>query len=217
MFFRWVAALWLAVVAVGCGHVASVRPVPKGTLQPELHLGGPMAHIGGLGDLPLPLSTVGARFGIAERFDLSVNAHLTTLAFGVAGLDVGSTYLALEEQGAIPALSVGGRVYGFTDVDLLGGPRAYVELYGSASYLVGEWLMPYLSTSVLLQFAGGPPIASVAGGAELVLGRFGLTLEARWYAPYHYSRYAVVDWWSIGDFGGIGLLGGLRYRFGGEP
>lgn len=217
MFSRLLAAFGLAVFAVGCGHVASVRPVPKGAIQPELHLGGPMAHVGGLGDLPLPLSTVGARFGIAEKFDLSVNAHLTTLAFGVAGLDVGSTYLAVPEQGAIPALSVGGRLYGFTDLDLLGGPRAYVELYGSASYLLRGLVMPYLSTSVLLQFAGGAPIVTVGGGAELVLGRFGLTLEARWYAPYHYSRYAVVDWWSIGDFGGFGLLGGLRYRFGGEP
>lgn len=215
MLFRLLAAVWLAVVAVGCGHVASVRPVPKGALQPELHFGGPMAHVGGIGDLPLPLATAGVRYGIAEQFDLSVNAHLTTLAFGVAGLDVGSTYLALAENGAIPALSVGGRLYGFTDVDLLGGPRAYVELYGSASYLLREVVMPYLSTSVMLQFAGGPPIVSVGGGAEVVLGAFGLTLEARWYAPYHYSRYAVVDWWSVGDFGGFGVIGGVRYRFGG--
>lgn len=208
--------LVVATALAGCGHVASVRPVPKGALQPELHLGGPMANVPGVGSLPLPLSTVGARYGLGESFDLSVNVHLTTLAFGVAGVDIGSTYLALPERGAIPALSVGGRLYGFSDVDLRGGPRAYLELYGSASYLLQERVMPYLSSSVLLQFAGGPPILSVAAGAELLLGDFGFTAEARWYAPYQYSRFSVVDWWSIADFGGLGFLAGFRYRFGGE-
>lgn len=213
---RFLGLVTLGFFAVGCGHVAAVRPVPKGALQPELSFGGPMAEVGGLGSVPLPLSTLGARYGIAEKFDLSAHVHLTSLAFGVAGLDVGSTYLALPEQGAIPALSVGGRLYGFTDVDFLGGPRAYVELSGSASYLVQQMVQPYLSTSVLFQFAGGLPLVSVAGGAELILGNFGLTAEARWYAPYANSRYMVVDWWSMGNLGAVGFIGGLRYRFGGE-
>jgi len=205
-----------ACALCACGHLSSVRPAPKGEIQPELQLGGPFLNAPGKLQVPLPLATVGARYGLGDRVDVSANAHLTPLLFGVAGLDVGSTYLALEEQRPWPALSVGGRLYGFTDLPPSGGPRAYLEGYGSASYLFRGIFMPYLSASVLVQFAGGMPIPSLAAGAQLVLGRFAVQLEARWYSPTVPSSYMVVDWWNVGGYGAWGALAGVSYRFGGE-
>ncbi len=210
-------ALALVACGLGCGHTAVVRPVPKGAIQPELQLGGPIARVNGALTLPLPLVTAGARYGLSDKLDLSLNAHLTTLLFGVAGLDFGSAYLAMEQEGARPAVTVAGRLYGFMDVPPRGGPRPYAELAGTASWKARGWLTPYVSASALVQFAGAWPLLSAGAGAELSLGRFGLQAEARWYAPYDDSRFAVVDWWSVGGWGAWGVVFGLSYRLGGEP
>lgn len=207
--------LLLLVLASACGHVSSVRPVPKGSFQPEIQGGGPIADVTSSLTLPLPATTIGGRYGLSDRFDVSAHAHATSLIFRVAGVDVGSTYLALEQEGWRPALSVGGRLYGFLSWKSW-EPWVALEAYGSASWKVRELLMPYVSASALVQFAGAPPLASIGAGTELMLGDFGLQLEARWYAPYANSQYVVVDWWSVGNWGAWGAVFGVRYRFGGE-
>ncbi|HLL53338.1 MAG TPA: hypothetical protein VK447_07325 [Myxococcaceae bacterium] len=203
------AALW----ATGCGHVTKVRPTPSGQVAVEGAFGGPFGQVEGY-VLPLPLATVGASYGIAERFDVEAHAHLTSLVFGVAGLDVGGSWLALAQQGAIPAVSLNGRLYGFTD---LRAARAYLEVSPSVSYLLGEHFLTYVSATGWVQFAGGPPLFTVAAGEEFQLGKWGLQLEARWYAPDYGTENLPTRWANINGLGGFGVLLGVRYRFGGEP
>lgn len=202
---------WALLVA--CGHVTPVRPVPEGTLQPELSVGGPVARVGGT-PLPVPLSTVGARYGLSERLDVGAHVHLTSLLFGVAGVDVGSTYLLLPQQQLVPALAVSGRLYGFGD--LRSGPRAYLEVTGSASTLLAERFLTYVSATGLVQFAGGAPLWALSAGEEVRLGRFGLQAELRWYQPHVPTRFQVVEWNSVAGQGAWGLTLGASYRFGGE-
>jgi hypothetical protein len=202
----------LGVLLAACGHATSVRPTPKDVIQAEAALGGPLVRIAGL-TIPTPLSTAGARYGLGDTYDVAAHLHLTSLSFGVAGVDVGSTWLPVAQNGALPALSLSGRLYGFTN--LSDGPRAYLELTGSASYLAGEHFLTYLSATGLVQFAGGYPLYSLAVGEEVRLGRFGLQLELRWYEPNIATRFEVVDWVPLGGLGGLGAVLGVNYRFGG--
>jgi hypothetical protein len=209
---RSLILLLCGVSLVACGHVTSVRPAPKDVVQAEAALGGPLVRLSGL-VLPVPLTTAGARYGLGDTYDVAAHVHLTSLSFGVAGLDVGSTWMPLSQQGALPALSLSGRLYGFTN--LRDGPRAYLELTGSASYLAGEHFLTYLSGTTLVQFAGGSPLYSLAFGEELRFGRFGLQAEVRWYEPDVATVFQVVDWVPVLGQGGLGVIVGVNYRFGG--
>jgi hypothetical protein len=199
----------LGCAAIGCGHVTHVRPTPEGRVAAEVELGGPLAKIGSR-VLPLPLTTLGASYGIAPRADVSAHVHATTLAFGVAGLDVGGSYLAVEQTGAVPGVNLSSRLYGFTD---LKGFRPYLEVTAAASYVLAERFTSYLSASSLVQ-TGGRPLLSFAAGEELAFGDFGIQAEFRWYEPELNTQYVVVDWLSIANQGGWGIVLGARLRFG---
>jgi len=202
----------LGVLLVGCGHTTSVRPTPKDVIQAEAAVGGPLVRLAGL-ILPVPLSTAGVRYGLGDSYDVAAHLHLTSLSFGVAGVDIGSTWMPVPQNGALPALSLSGRLYGFGN--LRNSPRAYLELTGSASYLAGEHFLTYLSATGLVQFAGGPPLFALAAGEELRFGQLGVQLELRWYEPDISTGYQVVDWVSPGGQGGLGVVLGFNYRFSG--
>lgn len=199
----------VALLCSACGHVSHVRPTPKGQLDVQAAVGGPLARLGPV--FPVPLSTVGASYGLNEKVDVSAHLHVTSLAFGVGGLDVGATYMPVAEKGAIPAISLTGRVYGFTDLQ---AARPYFEASAAASYLFGKHFLTYFSATGLLQFAGGPPLWALAVGEEFQIGRFGLALEARWYDPSYQTQFNVVDWVNIRGQGALGVVLGFRYRFG---
>ncbi len=196
----------------GCGHTTAVRPVEQGVVAAEVALGGPIADVGPV--IPLPLSTAGARYGIHPRVDVGAHLHLTSLAFGVVGADVGSTWLLLEQNGAIPAIAANGRLYGFTDVQV-GQPRAFLELTPSVSWLLGDRYLTYVTGSGLVQFAGGRPLFSVGAGEEVRFGNFSLQAELRWYQPDYETTFTVVDWSPVFGMGGWGAVVGASYRFGG--
>lgn len=204
------------LLATGCGLTTQVRPVPRGAVQVEGALGGPLVRVGPV--IPAPLSTVGARYGVAERVDVAAHAHLTSISFGVAGLDVGGSWLALAQDGAIPALSLGGRVYGFTSVlaSRHAPPRAYLEVSPTVSYLLGERFLSYASATGLVQLAGGRPLLSLAVGEEVRLRRWGVQLEARWYQPDYATQFNAADWQGVAGMGALGAVLGVSYRFGGD-
>ena len=209
--FGWLPLLLLG----GCGLSTQVRPVPRGTVEVEAAAGGPLVRLGPV--IPVPLSTVGARYGVADRVDVAAHAHLTALTFGVAGLDVGGSWLPLEQRGAVPAVSLGGRLYGFAQVLTERGaaPRAYLELSPTVSWLFAERFLSYATASGLVQFAGGRPLWSLAVGEEVALEPWGVQLELRWYEPATATRFAAVDWVDAGGWGVLGAVLGVRYRFGG--
>src|SRR6218665_2097707 len=100
---RWRHGLVLGpgVLALGCGLTTQVLPVARGTWGAEAAVSGPFVRLGGL--LPVRLSTVGVRYGVAERADVAAHAHLTPLAFGGAGVGGGGPGRPLgEARGGAP-------------------------------------------------------------------------------------------------------------------
>lgn len=200
------------LLAVGCGHVAVVEPAPLGRVQIEGALGGPMVNVGGRA-IPVPLATAGARYGFAERLDVAAHAHLTSLAFGVGGLDVGGAYQLLLQEGAIPALTLSSRLYGFAA--LRGGALGLIDATATASYATGgKGITVYLAPTVLQPFAAAPVTFSVGAGVSGRLGDTRLQLEARWYQPHVNSSYSAADWVGLGDQGAFGLVLGISHLMG---
>lgn len=213
---------WFLVGAlcVGCGHTTKVRPTPPGAIDGDFAFGGPLGSVEHI-PLALPLSTIGASYGIAERFDVEAHAHVTALVLGVLGLDVGGSYLAVRESGWVPAVNVNARVYGFTNfqraADGTYGLRGYFELTPSVSYLLGGRFLTYVSGTAFAQTAGGPLLFAASVGEEVELGRWGLQLELRWFEPTYDARNLPPNWFTLAGQGAWGALIGVRHRFGGSP
>ncbi len=204
--------LLAAVLLVGCGHMAKLRPTPKGQVAAELTLGGPFARVSSA-IIPLPLTSVGASYGIADRVDLSAHFHPTAAAFRIAGLDVGAAWQPLLQKDAIPAVTLVGRLFGFTD--FTSGFMPYLELGATGSYKIANRFSPYLNVSTLVQI-NAVQLLAVGLGVEVEFGRFAVQAECRWFSPNRATYYNAVEWQGIAGLGAIGALLGFRYTFG-EP
>lgn len=200
------------LLLVGCGHISKLRPTPKGQVSAELALGGPFARVN-RAIIPLPLTTIGASYGIADRFDVGAHFHGTAAAFGIAGLDVGGSWQPLVQKNAIPAVTLVGRLFGFTDFK--SGFQPYLELGVTGSYRIVERFSPYLNFSSLLQTNAVPLIAAGAG-VEVEFGRLALQAEFRWFSPNRPTYFNAVEWQGIGGLGAVGALLGVRSTMG-EP
>lgn len=206
------APLCAALLLLGCGHISKLRPTPRGQVAAELALGGPFARVSSA-IIPLPLTSVGASYGIADRVDLSAHLHPTAAAFRVAGLDVGAAWQPLLQKDAIPAVTLVGRLFGFTD--FASGFMPYLELGATGSYRIANRFSPYLNVTTLVQI-NAVPLLAVGTGVEVEFGRFAVQAECRWFSPNRPTYFNAVEWQGIAGLGAIGALLGLRYTFG-EP
>lgn len=210
MWMRILASASVLLLSIGCSHATRVRPTPRNAYEVEAAIGGPLVKVGPI--IPAPLTSVGVRYGVHNRGDIAAHLHLTTAVFGVSGGDLDTTWRLLDEQGAIPQISLNGRLYAFNKE---GVSREYLELTPSASWLLGERWLTYVSGTALAQFHGGPLLFSAAVGEEVKLGRFSLQGELRWYQPDLPTRFVVVDWMPVFGQGGWGVILAGSYRFGG--
>ncbi len=203
-----VLGVWLLT---GCASVTHVRPVPRGALVAEASAGGPFALVSGI-PVPLPLTSVGATYGVLDR--LSVHGHVqpSSLMFGALGGDVGATGLLLEEQGARPALAASGQVNVLTDFRTASWWSADASL--TASWLLGERWMPYVTATGQMDFLNRLFHVAPGVGAQVRLDRWTLQAEARLYAPTRRSDIAAVPYVGVAGHGAFGLVLGAGYRFG---
>lgn len=200
---------FLASLACGCGLNAHVRPLPKGTVAVEAAVGGPAVRLSGV-PVPLLLSTVGARAGLVDRLDVSLHTHITTLAaYKLFGLDAGLGWLVFDQKGFWPAVDLSARVYLFTDFQQAQGAA---EVSVSASWLLGEHVMPYLNFTVWVDALAGAAHLAPGLGVEFRVGRFAIIPELRWYAPETSARGASVEWLSVFKQGALGLVLGGRFE-----
>lgn len=212
-----------AALTLGCGHVTHVRPTPLRQLDVEAALGGPMLQVPGVTTLPIPLVTAGASYGVMDRLDVGGHVHVTSALYRTAGLDAQTSYMLLKQEGAIPALSFTGRLYGFTNGLTVWGAG---QVDAAVSYLAARRFLSYLDATAFIpignvktplsEFPAAPLLWSFALGEAFELGdHWELQLEGRWYSPDRDARNHGVTWVSIAHQGAVGVLLGARYRFGG--
>lgn len=202
-------ACWVLLALTGCAHVASLRPAPKGTVEVELALGGPVLKQGGA-SIPLSLSSFGARFGIHEQADLQAHVHPTAALLGVLGLDLGSSVWMLKGAKGIPDVTGTIRVFGFSDFKKF--LRPYLQLGAVASWRLFNRFAPYVG----FDWLGEGPYFAVAAGVQGLFGRFTVQLEGKWFSLAQDLRPVVVEWLAPNDIGSLGVQLGISYRLG-EP
>ena len=141
-----------------------------------------------------------------------------------------ATYGILRQSGFIPSVVVG------LDTILLSDFTtsffALPELNAVASWKVTDFLALYGGAAVMVNFypktAGLPTDGAVAPGvaigllpsfpigAQLLLGRFQVTAEARLVRPFTSNRNIILHYIGLGDNGAIGVYLSVSYILGGS-
>jgi hypothetical protein len=218
---RWLLAL---AAAPGCATLNTARPLAPGEHAVGLVVGGGLVDLGA--PIPLPNVVVEGRHGVAELgtrpLDVGWGLNATALAFGIVSVHGGGSVLLAHQSGALPAVSVGNRLWLASNVlgtasrpDPVQQLWAADQLEVTASWLAGNQL-PYLSLSEYLDF--GNPALTLTPAAGCVFdfrepGGVVLQTEVRWYGLGVPDAASTVDW-VPGSTGVLGVSVGLSKRFG---
>ena len=209
----------LILVAAGCGSITSVRPIGQGKQSLSFAIGGPFANYFG-GPKPIPYGLLRYRRGMNEKTDIFASYHLTPAILGVAGLDLGVARQCAPQQGARPAVTIGGGANFFMlayDTSHAFKPdfssfRAFPQLYLIGSYMLKRHLV-YFGADNMFQFTSPYLISVLVLGGEYRWSRLLSTvLEARWYAPWENSVFRTVNYTApIQKHGDMGIILGLSF------
>ena len=217
--------LLLITALAGCGAMNTARPLDRGEHAAGLTLGGPLLKLGGK-PVPMPNAVVEARHGVAALADrpleLGYGLNLTGLAYGVVGLQGHVSWLAMEQRGAIPALSVTNRLYFASNH--LDARKADPGVWGldqldvTASWLLGDaqQQLVYLSLTQNTDLIDPALFLSPGLGAQLDPGEPGglrVQVESRWYAPGALPESLALRWVSPGR-GALGFNFGVNLPIG---
>ncbi|MCP4809372.1 MAG: hypothetical protein GY913_11660 [Proteobacteria bacterium] len=206
----------MLLLSLACSASHGVRPVGQGNHAVEVSVGGPVARLGGK-PIPIPLSTVGWRYGVHDRSDVHLRLQPTAAALGIWAGDVGASWMLLDQEGRRPAvvtegsLLVSGNAAGF---------RTWGELETLASWELGEKRhLVYGGADLLLQPARAntdylPTRRVLAGpvlGARWMAGeRLGIATAVTWWEPWTDSEALTAYYYSPGQQGAVSLELGLH-------
>jgi hypothetical protein len=207
---------------LACSTIHGVRPLQKGQVALEGSLGGPITEVYDA-PIPLPISTVGAAYGLDGRTDLHAALHTSALAvFGLGGLDVGvSRQLWGDERTRLMGdLTLIGLV---GDVDPDAGDDGGFGMFAYPSVtLARDWGKVGRQTVYGSVFGFVQAAPSFAGHGGLAAGnrwglgeQLGLTTELKWIAPYASTTSLAPHYYSPGDLGAVAFQLGLDVRLGG--
>ncbi len=215
----------LALSLAACGTLSTARPLEKGETLVGGTLGGPLFDFGA--PIPIPMAVVEARHGLprlADRpLDLGYGLNLTGLPFGLTALHVGASWLLVEQNGGVPALSLGNRV--FFGVNLPGGPDRddpRVQAWGLDQIeLTASWrarrTLPYVGVSQSFDFRNPELLLTPMAGVQVDPGDpggFVFQGELRWYAVTRTIDPLIPTWVPGPTPIAVNLSAGAR--FGGE-
>jgi len=224
------AAVVSAVFGVsGCTTFTNARPLSPGQHAVALTGGGPLTNVPGIGQIPLPNVTVEGRSGVADHLDVNYGIHLLPALYGAPGAHVGVTWQLFDQPTpVVPALSVGQRLFGFTN--FADGRRADKAFYAlSQTDLTLSW-EPMAQQLFYAGATGYAPLNAHLDGDDATVGvvHFApfvgvvlspgldwlqLNVEGRWLSPTTDQRFAVVDWIGPDDKGVWAVSAGVSVVF----
>jgi hypothetical protein len=223
---RWMGLLLLCVwLGTGCVAARSVRPAGEGKVVAGASFGGPMfTNLGGA--IPTPLLSGYARYGLSNETDLDVGLQVPIVA--AVGLDVGASRLLFPQQGARPAVMLGGRLnfwanpYGLVGKKDVNGrayrldPRLFEEAYGYASWQLGRFLT-YVGLDVFAQLESLTIRPTLVAGTEWRASKlFGLQVELKQMAFTTNQEFAAVAFIGPANYGALALNLGFNFHLGAE-
>ncbi|HTW91721.1 MAG TPA: hypothetical protein VMH22_08435 [bacterium] len=206
-------ACWLC----GCGTAAAYWPLRRGQSALALEAGGPVVNLSGA-QLPVPYPVARFRYGVTDRFNVNVGAHLLMPAFGVAGFDGGASYHFLDQAGWRPCVGVAVGEIGLIEFDGRSATVFMPQADVTASYLRANHSLSYFGVHTLYQIRPSFHMTfSPYVGHNFSVGReLSVGLELKWYAAYERAEPRAVKYsLPIANHGGLGFVGGITYHFGG--
>jgi hypothetical protein len=208
------------VFSGACVTSNNARPLAPGEHAVAMTFGGPLIDVPNVGIIPMPNATVEGRHGIIEDLDINYGIHLLPTAYGNPGGHVGATFLVVDEKAFFPALSVGNRLYAFSN--LIDG-RVDLERRGvffmhqldlTASYEIWDQLL-YGGVTHYLPFNNPGLFLAPFFGVEFQPGIDWIRpyLELRYLAPYINNHFAAVDYITPFGHGAVNLSFGVAWHF----
>ncbi len=210
-------------LASACGTVNSARPLEPGQHQVGVTLGGPLLTVGGA-TLPMPNVVAQGRSGVAmvadRPLDVDYGLNLTAAAFGIVAVHGGASWLALDQDGGIPALSLSNRLWvadNHLDFTKGSGTRALhavdqIEL--TASWDTSPALL-YGGAAQYLDLREPSLLLTPFLGAAWHLGKgWDLQTELRHYSINRPNPQGSVNWVTWGP-GAVGATLSVSKRMGG--
>lgn len=216
----------VALTLSGCGTLSGARPLEPGRHEVGVVFGGPVLTLFGA-PIPLPNLVLGGRSGLGRLsdrpYDLGYGLNATGLAFGIVQGHADLGWLAVDQRGSAPALTVRNRLFLATNLPAAGAKAdgSSVGAWGAdqieliASWQLGEHVV-YGSVGEVLDFGNPGWVIVPAVGATIDPGEVGglrLQTELRWWAVNRTQRLTQVDW-VPGQPGAVGVHLGVAYGFG---
>ena len=213
---RLFVAIGALVPFVACTTTHIVRPLGRGNGAVHASIGGPLLLLGNAA-FPTPIITVGGAYGVRDDVDIFLHANVTAAAFGDMHLEPGvAWHPVIRDRGAVPTVTVAGSLHFLTDFRT--SARALPQLTAATAWSLGKKRhMLYAGADLAVSFEGKGwvPVFGPFVGGELRLGRrVGLSLEAKWLAPYYDTKPLAPDWISPGKRGYVTVLLGLNVYLG---
>lgn len=211
-----------ALLASACTTVHGVKPVGRGAVAVEGEVGGPITEVYGL-PIPLPLSSVGATYGVSDRVDVHAAVHPSpALLFGLFLADAGVSGQLFPPEGARPRLMADLTLTAGGGDNEPGEPEGGFRLWAQPT-LTASWdwgradrRTAYTSVTAFAQpFPEVHVIPQWAVGNRWEAGRFLATTEMGWIAPWVSTADLAPNYLSPGSLGAIAVRLGAGWRFGG--
>ncbi len=200
-----------ALLWAGCGTMNAARPLDPGAHQVGVTFGGPFTTQLGP-PVPIPNLVLEGRSGLkplgSMPLDVNYGWNLTPLAFGFTGMHAGASIHTLEQNGAVPAVSLTERVLFYNNYLDSTKPAETRTWWGvneidiTASWKVGNHLV-YTGISDAIDFGDPELLITPFVGTELRPkgGRFAWQLESRWLGANFSPDVYDVSWLNTGDPG----------------
>ncbi len=197
--------------SLGCAATQPVRVLRRGEHRWVTSVGGPVLpdHVP---TKVIPYANAGMMWGHRENLTLSVNAHLLSAAFGVAGVDVGAARRLRPQAGLLPEVTGQAQLYLFGGE---AGVRAYPNVTGTASWSAGPRTLLYGGSAVTVRPSGGTALlATPHVGVQQDIGRrFAVQLEGKWMAANIDTHVGIFEGeGSISGHGALAVQLGLQVK-----
>ena len=205
-----------------CSTARVVKPLPEKSLQAGFSMGGPLVDLFDT-VIPVPLSSVYGSYGFSENLTFTGSMGVTSLVFGTIQMETGGLYGLIKPDKWIPGLSVYNAYYFLLDRwewNFKFYPTIDMNIYWNTAqtrddfvYMgVGNWF-ELATKRGLNEKQKHHWLPSLYAGYTYAPGKWMLTLEAKYLAPFIDNQNKVITYHGINHSGAFGTYINVARNF----
>lgn len=218
--YHYLSLIIIIGLIAGCSAHSNLTPVGKGNIDVALSLGGPFIPIAET-KIPTPYLSIGANYGLSENINVDANFHVTPLFYKMNGVDFGTTWFPILNDGVLPTLGIQPRLLFLTSFknNVNDRLRIYPLISSSAAWKFGSEII-YLGLDIISPISepdydkeSVDIILSPFLGYRWELGKnIRLISEFKWLGANVKSNQLAVEYMKIGDHGAFSIMLSLENR-----